>query len=167
MAMLSRLLSDISYQSADNLVDGLTKLQEENYNHNKNIRTRSKIFPLLKLKLLNLCFIPSYIYSVLIDINYIFMLTHDKASVKLAIPKILYFPIFSVYHPDYKSLTGSGYVCPSDIFYGRPKRAENTFGEWKVIVNLPDSGPLLSRTGVDGSKYEKYTQTARSGHRDY
>ena len=34
-----------------------------------------------------------------------------------------------------------------------------------MIVNLPDSGPLLSRTGVDGSKYEKYTQTARSGHR--
>ena len=45
MEMLSRLLSDISYQSADNLVDGLTKLQEENYNHNKNIRTRSKLFP--------------------------------------------------------------------------------------------------------------------------
>ena len=31
-----------------------------------------------------------------------------------------------------------GYLCPSDIFYGRPKRAANTFGLWKVIVNLPD-----------------------------
>ena len=29
---MGRLLSDISYQSADNLVDGLTKYQEENYN---------------------------------------------------------------------------------------------------------------------------------------
>ena len=32
----------------------------------------------------------------------------------------------------------SGYVCPSDIFYGRPKRALNTYGQWKVIVNLPE-----------------------------
>ena len=31
-----------------------------------------------------------------------------------------------------------GYLCPSDIFYGRPKRAANTYGKWKVIVNLPD-----------------------------
>ena len=46
-----------------------------------------------------------------------------------------------------------GYVCPSDIFYGRPKRGENTFGEWKVIVNLPDS--------YYGSHYQKYTQTTR------
>ena len=28
---MDRLLSDISFQSADNLVDGLTKFQEENY----------------------------------------------------------------------------------------------------------------------------------------
>ena len=32
MHIVDRLLSDISYQSADNLVDGLTKYQEENYN---------------------------------------------------------------------------------------------------------------------------------------
>ncbi len=25
-----------------------------------------------------------------------------------------------------------GYICPSDIFYGRPKRAVNTYGKWKV-----------------------------------
>ena len=72
-----------------------------------------------------------------------------------------------------------GYVCPSDIFYGRPQRAVNTWGHWKVqcalcnndllqntylhfssyqlsqvIVNLPD------RYGVQ-SKYGKYTQTTR------
>ena len=29
--IVDRLLSDISYQSADNLVDGLTKYQEERY----------------------------------------------------------------------------------------------------------------------------------------
>ena len=32
--------------------------------------------------------------------------------------------------PDYYK-TG-GYICPSDIFYGRPKRAINTYGQWKV-----------------------------------
>ena len=31
MPIVNRLLSDISYQSADNLVDGLTKYQEERY----------------------------------------------------------------------------------------------------------------------------------------
>ena len=30
--LVTRLLSDVSFQSADNLVDGLTKYQEENYN---------------------------------------------------------------------------------------------------------------------------------------
>ena len=40
------------------------------------------------------------------------------------------------YSPDYHK--GGGYLCPSDIFYGRPKRAANTYGQWKVIVNLPD-----------------------------
>ena len=33
--IVSRLLSDISYQSADNLVDGLTKYQEEYDNYYK------------------------------------------------------------------------------------------------------------------------------------
>ena len=32
-ALVDRLLSDISYQSADNLVDGLTKIEEEGYNY--------------------------------------------------------------------------------------------------------------------------------------
>ena len=79
--LVSRILSDVSYQSADNLVDGLTRYQEENMRH----------------------------------------------------------------RPE-----DGGYVCSADIFYGRPKRAENTFGEWKVIVNLPD-----------GVSHHKYTQTSR------
>ena len=53
---------------------------------------------------------------------------------------------FRGYHYDPSYATGGGYVCPSDVFYGRPLRAVNTYGEWKVIVNLPG---------------EKYTQTAR------
>ena len=44
------------------------------------------------------------------------------------------------------------YICPSDIFYGRPLRAVNTYGEWKVVVNLPDG---------HGDGYEEYTQTTR------
>ena len=31
--LVDRILSDITYQSADNLVDGLTKLEEEGYNY--------------------------------------------------------------------------------------------------------------------------------------
>jgi len=89
--MISRLLSDISFQSADNLVDGLTRVEEEHYRQTQ----------------------------------------------------------FS----GYKQEEG-GYVCPSDIFYGRPQRAVNTWGHWKVIVNLPD------RYGAQ-SKYGKYTQTTR------
>lgn len=50
-----------------------------------------------------------------------------------------------------------GYLCPSDIFYGRPKRAANTYGKWKVIVNLPDE---YYAKGF-GVGYEKYTQTQR------
>ena len=52
---------------------------------------------------------------------------------------------------------GGGYICPSDIFYGRPKRAVNTYGQWKVIVNLPDEYYAKGR----GKGYEKYTQTQR------
>ena len=47
----------------------------------------------------------------------------------------MYFSGYS-YSPDYYK--EGGYLCPSDIFYGRPKRAANTYGKWKVIVNLPD-----------------------------
>ena len=31
--LVDRILSDITYQSADNLVDGLTKLEEAGYNY--------------------------------------------------------------------------------------------------------------------------------------
>ena len=31
--LVDRILSDITYQSADNLVEGLTKLEEEGYNY--------------------------------------------------------------------------------------------------------------------------------------
>ena len=34
-------------------------------------------------------------------------------------------------HP-YSCTARGGYVCSSDIFYGRPKRAVNTYGQWKV-----------------------------------
>ena len=33
VALVKRLLSDVSYQSADNLVDGLTKYEEEGFNY--------------------------------------------------------------------------------------------------------------------------------------
>ena len=49
----------------------------------------------------------------------------------------------------------SGYVCPSDIFYERPKRALNTYGQWTVIVNLPEE----VYAGGNGAGYEPYTQT--------
>ena len=35
------------------------------------------------------------------------------------------------YFSGYRQEEG-GYVCPSDIFYGRPQRAVNTWGHWKV-----------------------------------
>ncbi|KAF2354090.1 Spaetzle [Trinorchestia longiramus] len=37
-----------------------------------------------------------------------------------------------------------GYLCPSEVKYARPKRARNSKGEWKFVVNM-----------------EKYTQTIR------
>ncbi|RXG61523.1 hypothetical protein Avbf_12879 [Armadillidium vulgare] len=37
-----------------------------------------------------------------------------------------------------------GYLCPSEVKYARPKRARNSKGEWKFIVNM-----------------EKYSQTIR------
>ena len=52
------------------------------------------------------------------------------------------------YRPEYHD--SGGYICPADVFYGRPKRGVNTYGEWKVIVNLPGS---QDTTG--------YTQTQR------
>lgn len=31
-------------------------------------------------------------------------------------------------------LGGAGYLCPSDVVYGRPVRARNTNGQWRVLV---------------------------------
>ena len=98
--MVDRILTDISYQSADNLVDGLTKAEEEGLDGNAHVNSHSL----------------------------------DYSGYN--------------YYQDYKN--GGGYACPSDIFYGRPKRAVNTYGQWKVIVNIPDD----FYTG-------KYTQTQR------
>ena len=49
-----------------------------------------------------------------------------------------------------------GYLCPSDIFYGRPKRAANTYGKWKVIVNLPDEYYAKGISKSSMSSVEKY-----------
>ena len=49
-----------------------------------------------------------------------------------------------------------GYLCPSDIFYGRPKRAANTYGKWKVIVNLPDEYYAKGKSESSMSSVEKY-----------
>jgi len=92
VALVKRLLSDVSYQSADNLVDGLTKYEEEGYNYQHYYGT---------------------------DKMLVYNEDYDGYS----------------YNPDYHN-TG-GYICPADVFYGRPKRASNTHGQWKVIVNLP------------------------------
>ena len=68
-----------------------------------------------------------------------------------------YFHVFSGYSYAKEYYKAGGYLCPSDIFYGRPKRAANTYGKWKVIVNLPDE---YYAKGY-GAGYEKYTQTQR------
>ena len=55
-----------------------------------------------------------------------------------------------------------GYICQSDIFYARPKRAQNTYGQWKIIVNLADDDNSgAGSTGPGVSKYSKYSQTVR------
>jgi len=112
MPLVDRILSDITYQSADNLVDGLTKAEEEGYTYQ-----------------------------------------HYYGSKK-----------HQTYTADYQGYTyekeyykEGGYLCPSDIYYGRPKRAMNTYNKWKVIVNLPDE---YYAKGY-GIGYEKYTQTQR------
>ena len=51
-----------------------------------------------------------------------------------------------------------GYICPSDIFYARPRRAMNTYGKWKVIVNL-DYAPKASNGHGSG-----YGHDVASGH---
>jgi len=110
--LIDRILSDITYQSADNLVDGLTKVEEEGYTY-------------------------SHYYGSQQHQTY----ADNYSGYK--------------YSPEYYK--DGGYLCPSDIFYGRPKRAANTYGAWKVIVNLPDE---YYAAGY-GAGYEKYTQTQR------
>jgi len=110
--LIDRILSDITYQSADNLVDGLTKVEEEGYTY-------------------------SHYYGSQKHQTYADNYKGYKYSAE--------------YYKD------GGYLCPSDIFYGRPKRAANTYGAWKVIVNLPDE---YYAAGY-GAGYEKYTQTQR------
>ena len=43
-------------------------------------------------------------------------------------------------------------MCPADVSYARPQRARNTFGEWKVVINLPSS---------ESTGYRRYGQTVR------
>lgn len=45
--------------------------------------------------------------------------------------------------PQYSSSSGTsrkatGYVCPSEVLYGKPKLAKNRQGDWKVIVNAAE-----------------------------
>jgi hypothetical protein len=55
------------------------------------------------------------------------------------------YSFYNAGHLDKTHWTGpEGYICPSDVAYGRPLRAQNVKGEWRVIVNL-----------------HYYTQTAR------
>ncbi|XP_053204831.1 probable cyclin-dependent serine/threonine-protein kinase DDB_G0292550 [Panonychus citri] len=37
-----------------------------------------------------------------------------------------------------KDTASSGYVCPSEVLYGKPKLARNMKGDWKVIVNAAE-----------------------------
>ena len=82
----------------------------------------------------------------------------------------------SGYHYAHDYYKKGGYLCPSDIYYGRPKRAVNTYGKWKVIVNLPGKQTADIFRNVNkqltlfpdayyakghGKGYEKYTQTQR------
>ena len=85
---MDRILSEITYQSADNLVDGLTKGQEEGYTYQ-----------------------------------------HYFGSSK----HLAYGEDFRGYSHAPEYYKAGGYICPSDIFYGRPKRAVNTYGKWKVL----------------------------------
>jgi hypothetical protein len=41
-------------------------------------------------------------------------------------------------NPEEKSSPGAGFVCPSEVLYGKPKLARNKKGEWKVIVNAAE-----------------------------
>lgn len=106
---LKKLLADVEYQSADNMVDGLTKKQEEGYSY-------------------------EHYYG-----------THTKGIGHHGAPYTDY-----TYNREYYKK--GGYLCPASVAYVRPKRARNTRGEWKIIVNLP--------TGYSDYGH-KYTQTVR------
>lgn len=40
--------------------------------------------------------------------------------------------------PEKKSNPGRGFVCPTEVMYGKPKLARNKRGDWKVIVNAAE-----------------------------
>jgi hypothetical protein len=91
-----QLLTDVTYQSADNLVSGLTRAEEEGYTY-----------------------------------KHYFGATHAQH-----IHSEHYKPPYRGYTYSADYFKKGGYICPSSIFYGRPKRAMNTYGKWKVIVNV-------------------------------
>ncbi|XP_037084247.1 uncharacterized protein LOC119104634 isoform X2 [Pollicipes pollicipes] len=107
--LTARLMSDVTYQSADNLVDGLTKAEEEQYSRQ----------------------------------HYYGEAGHDA-----------HLPTTSGYAYSDSYQRDGGYICPSDVFYARVKRAVNTYNEWKVIVNMPDAF-------VHDPAYKQYVQTSR------
>ncbi|CAL8148324.1 unnamed protein product [Orchesella dallaii] len=91
-----KLLTDVTYQSADNLVTGLTRAVEEGYTYKHY-------------------FGASHAQNVHLD---------------------KYKPPYHGYTYSTDYFKKGGYICPSDIYYARPKRAMNTYGKWKVIVNV-------------------------------
>ncbi|XP_035705465.1 LIM domain-containing protein A isoform X2 [Folsomia candida] len=119
-----KIISDVTYQSADNLVTGLTRAEEEGYTY-----------------------------------KHYFGQSHAQHT------------NLEQYKPPYHGYTyktdyfkKGGYICPSDIYYGRPKRAMNTYGQWKVIVNV-DHVPKLHYGHGHGihKKRSAYFPT----HKDY
>ena len=79
---------------------------------------------------------------------------HIFTTVTRLLTLLIFSSGYAYAHDYYKK---GGYLCPSDIYYGRPKRAINTYGKWKVIVNLPDEYYAKGH----GHGYEKFTQTQR------
>ncbi|CAG7731018.1 unnamed protein product, partial [Allacma fusca] len=122
-----KLLSDVTYQSADNLVDGLTRAEEEGYTY-----------------------------------QHYFGGSHHQ---HLHLDK--YKPPYQGYSYSPEYYKKGGYICPSDIYYARPRRAMNTYGKWKVIVNLDyfpkELNPIEHEHGFgyQKQKHQTYTQTLR------
>jgi len=119
-----QLLSDVTYQSADNLVDGLTRVEEEGYTY-------------------------SHYYGA----------SHSQHN---RLDK--YRPPYTGYSYNSEYYKNGGYICPSDIYYSRPRRAMNTYGKWKVLVNVdtPKHGHGNGHKHSHGHGHSKhYTQTLR------